>query len=143
MSRGKGSRMRRVNELLREVIAEAVMGLKDPGVGFLTITAVDTSPDLRSAIVFYSVLGTEDEEQATAAALKRAATHVQSAIGSQVRIKYTPVLEFRRDDALERGLRINRILREIEVHDAEAAAAGEGAAEAAGDADVTEVEHGD
>jgi ribosome-binding factor A len=125
--------MRRVNELLREVIAEEVINLKDPGLGFLTITAVDTSPDLRSAIVFYSVLGTEEEEQATDAALKRAASHVQAAVGSQVRIKYTPVLEFRRDDALERGLRINQILHELEVQDAAAAAE---AAEVGGVAEV-------
>jgi ribosome-binding factor A len=127
--------MRRVNELLREVIAEAVMDLKDPGLGFLTITAVDTSPDLRSAIVFYSVLGTEEEEQATDAALKRAASHVQSAVGSQVRIKYTPVLEFRRDDALERGLRINRILHEIEAQEAAEAAEAAEATEATEAAD--------
>jgi ribosome-binding factor A len=116
--------MRRVNELLREVIADEVTKLKDPGLGFLTITAVDTTPDLRSAVVFFSVLGTEEEEEATAAALKRAASHIQTSVGRQVRIKYTPVLEFRRDDALERGLRINQILREIEAQDAADDASG-------------------
>jgi ribosome-binding factor A len=110
--------MRRVNELLREVIAEEVTELKDPGLGFLTITAVDTSPDLRSAVVYYSVLGSEEEQQATSDALARAARHIQTAVGHQVRIKYTPVLEFRRDEALERGLRISRLLHELAEEEA-------------------------
>lgn len=114
MSRGKNSRMRRVNELLREVIAEEVTELKDPGLGFLTITAVDTSPDLRSAVVYFSVLGTPEEEDATAAALDRAAGHIQTEVGRQVRIKYTPVLEFRRDEALSTGIRINELIHRLE-----------------------------
>lgn len=107
------SRMRRVNELLREVIAEEVMYLKDPGVGFLTITGVDTSPDLRNATVYYSVLGSEEEEEATAAALDRATPRIQAAIGPQVRLKYIPKLLFVRDPAIETGLRIEERLREI------------------------------
>lgn len=114
MSRGKNSRMRRVNELLREVIAEEVTELKDPGLGFLTITAVDTAPDLRSAVVYFSVLGTPEEEEATAAALDRAARHIQTEVGRQVRIKYTPVLEFRRDEALSTGIRINELIHRLE-----------------------------
>ena len=108
-----GPRMPRVNELLREVIAEEVVNLKDPAIGFLTITGVDTSPDLRRALVFYTALGSAEEQAECAAALKRATPHIRSRLGSQVRLKYTPALEFRVDSSLATGLRIDSILREI------------------------------
>ncbi len=105
--------MPRVNELLREVIAEEVGNLKDPAIGFLTITAVDTSPDLHNAIVFYTAMGSEDEQAACAAAVERATPHIRSRVGSQVRLKYTPALEFRVDGSLEEGMRMDAILRDI------------------------------
>ena len=108
-----GPRMPRVNELLREVIAEEVRDLKDPAIGFVTITEVDTSPDLRNAHVYYTALGSEEEQAACAAALERATPHLRSRLGGQVRLKYTPALEFRVDPSLETGLRIDSILREI------------------------------
>lgn len=116
MSRG-GSRMRRVNELLREVIAQEVARLKDPGLGFVTITGVNTSPDLRAARVYYSVLGDEAERASTQAALDRAAPRVQGVVGSEVRIKYNPRLEFVFDETIERGVRLERLLNEIEETD--------------------------
>ncbi len=73
MSRPDSPRMRKVNELLKEVIADAVTNLKDPGIGFLTITGVNTSPDLRNAFVFYSVRGSDEKVEATGEALTRAA----------------------------------------------------------------------
>jgi ribosome-binding factor A len=106
--------MRKVNELLREVIADEVTELKDPGIGFLTITGVETAPDLRHAIVYYSVLGTAEEATATAEALHRASRRLQAAVGHQTRIKYTPVLEFRVDPSIEQGLRIDRLLHDLE-----------------------------
>lgn len=109
-------RMRRVNELLRELVAEEITRLKDPAIGFVTVTGVDTDPDLRHAVVYYSTLGTDEEQQASAGALKRAAPHIQAEIGPQLKIKYLPRLEFKRDPAIERGLRIDALLREIE-HD--------------------------
>jgi len=105
--------MPRVNELLREVIAEEVQGLKDPAIGFVTITAVDTSPDLHNALVFYTAMGSEEEQAACAEALERATPHIQARMGAQVRLKYTPALEFRVDSSLATGLRIDSILREI------------------------------
>lgn len=105
--------MRKVNELLREVIADAVISLKDPGIGFLTITGVDTSPDLRNAFVFYTVLGTEEEQQATADALQRAAPHIQEMAGSQIRMKYTPRLTFRVDPSVDEGIKIDRLLKDL------------------------------
>lgn len=114
MSRPDGPRMRKVNELLREVIAEAVTELKDPGLGFLTITGVDATPDLRTAVVYYSVLGTDEEVAETGAALGRAAPHIQSIAGSQIRMKYTPRLTFRLDPSISEGIKIDRLLRELE-----------------------------
>lgn len=105
--------MSRVNELLREVIAAEVMSLKDPRIGFVTITGVDTAPDLSHAKVFYSAMGTDEEQQASTAALERAAPHLRSQLGSQVRLKHIPRLEFHRDTAIDRGLRIEALLREV------------------------------
>ena len=112
-----GPRMPRVNELLREVIAEEIRDLKDPAVGFVTVTAVDTSPDLHNAVVYYTVLGSEEERAACAAALGRATPHIRSRMGAQVRLKYTPALEFRVDSSLEAGMRIDSILRQIGSED--------------------------
>lgn len=119
MTRMPSPRMRKINELLRAVVAEDIAGLKDPGIGFVTVTSVDTSPDLRSAVVFYSVLGTEDEKAATAAALARAAPHIQSDVGRQVRIKFTPRLTFQVDPSIEHGMRIDRLLRGLDRDDAD------------------------
>ncbi len=113
MRRDTTPRMRKVNELLREVIADAVTSLKDPGLGFLTITGVDTSPDLRTAVVFYSVLGSAADREATAAALNRATPRIQAIEGSQIRMKYTPRLTFRVDASIEEGEKIDRLLKDV------------------------------
>ncbi|GMQ85942.1 MAG: ribosome-binding factor A [Acidimicrobiia bacterium] len=111
MRRDTTPRMRKVNELLREVIADAVSSLKDPGLGFLTITGVDTSPDLRTAVVFYTVLGSDEDREATAAALERATPRLHAIAGSQIRMKYTPRLTFLVDASIEEGEKIDRLLR--------------------------------
>ena len=116
----RGDRMRRVNELLRETIAEEVRDLKDPRIGFVTITGVDTSPDLRNALVFFSVLGDDEEAAATGEALQHAAPHIQEGVGSQVRLKYLPKLEFRVDASIAHGTKIDAILADIaKEHDEE------------------------
>ena len=119
MSRSGGSRMRKVNELLREIIAEALTGLKDPRIGFVTVTGVDTAPDLRHAVVYYSVLGSEDEEHATAAALASSGSRLQRAVASQTRLKFTPVLKFVVDPSIREGERITEILRQLGSESAE------------------------
>lgn len=113
MSKPRSPRMRKVNELLREVIAEETTELKDPRIGFLTITGVDTAPNLRNAIVYYSVIGDDTQHKETAAALKSAAKRFQAVIGRQTRLKYTPVLEFRIDPAIGEGLRMDQLLQEL------------------------------
>jgi ribosome-binding factor A len=105
--------MRKVNELIREVVAEAVVDLKDPRIGFLTITGAETSPDLRHAVIFYSVLGSDQEKADTAEALDHASSRIQRAIGSETRLRYTPKLTFRVDPSIDEGLRISRILAEM------------------------------
>jgi ribosome-binding factor A len=103
--------MRRVNEALREVITEAIAGeLQDPRIGFVTVTAVDTSPDLRAAKVFVSVLGDEDEREATLAGLRSSHGVLQRTIAGQMRIKRTPTLSFHYDEGIERADRVTRLL---------------------------------
>ena len=113
MSASRVPRMRKVNEMLREVIAEEVQLLQDPRIGFVTITGVDCAPDLRAAKVYYSVLGDDEERAATQEALQRSAPHIQAAMGPQVRLKYLPKLRFVVDDSVERGIRMEQLLREI------------------------------
>jgi ribosome-binding factor A len=106
-------RMRRVNQVIREVIGDAIATeLDDPRIGFVTVTAVDTSPDLRSARVYVSVLGDEGEREATLAALTSSHGLLQSRIATEMRIKYTPTLSFHYDDGPERGVRVARLLDE-------------------------------
>jgi ribosome-binding factor A len=105
----------RVNEVVREVLAEQLLQLSDPRLELVTITGVDVSPDLRNAVVFYSQLGVEDEE--TADALAAAAPVLKAALGRDVRLKYLPRLAFREDPAIEAGQRVEAILRDL--HDGE------------------------
>lgn len=106
-------RMRRVNEVIREVLGSAIASeLEDPRIGFVTVTAVDTSPDLRSARVYVSVLGDEGERAATLAALRSSHGVLQAAIAREMRIKRTPALTFRYDEGPERGVRLSRLLEE-------------------------------
>jgi len=119
MSRQKTPRMRKVNELVREVVADAVTDLKDPRIGFLTITGAETSPDLRHAVVYYSVLGSDEEKEGTAAALNSARSRIQGVLGRETRMRYTPVLEFRVDPSIDEGIRITQILADLEEAEGE------------------------
>jgi ribosome-binding factor A len=106
-------RMRRVNEVMREVLSGAIAtDLQDPRIGFVTVTGVDTSPDLRSARVFVSVLGDEEEREATLAGLRSSHGPLQSAIAAEMRLKRTPTLSFHYDDSVARGDRITRLLED-------------------------------
>jgi ribosome-binding factor A len=110
-----GDRIRRVNEAVREVLSGAITSeLKDPRVGFVTVTAVETSPDLRHARVYVSVLGNPGERRRTLAALDNAHGFLQRRVGSQLRMKHTPQLQFVYDDTPERGMRISRLLDDQE-----------------------------
>jgi ribosome-binding factor A len=106
-------RMRRVNEVMREVIGSAISTeLEDPRIGFVTVTAVDTSPDLRAARVYVSVLGSESDREATLAALRSSHGVLQATIAREMRIKRTPTLSFHYDEGPERGVRLSKLLDE-------------------------------
>ena len=117
MSKQPSPRMRKVNELLREVIAEEATELKDPRIGFLTITGVDTAPNLRNARVYYSVMGDEKQKEETAAALSSAAKRLQAVIGKQTRLKYTPILKFLVDPAIEEGIRVDALIKNLKAEE--------------------------
>jgi ribosome-binding factor A len=105
--------MRRVNEVLREVIGAAISAdLSDPRIGFVTVTSVETSPDLRTAKVYVSVLGDEEAREATLEGLRASSGVIQSRIAAETRLKRTPTLTFRYDETVERGIRISRLLEE-------------------------------
>ena len=106
--------MRRVDEAMREVLSDAVQALKDPRIGFVTVTAVDTSPDLRHANVWVSVLGDESQRRLTLDGLASAHGLLQRAVASQLRLKNTPQLAFQYDDTAERADRLERLLSEAD-----------------------------
>jgi len=110
-----GPRMRRINEVLREVVGAAISGeLSDPRIGFVTVTSVETSPDLRTAKVFVSVLGDEDEREATLEGLRSSHGVVQARIAAETRMKRTPTLTFHYDDTIEKASRVSELLEEVE-----------------------------
>jgi ribosome-binding factor A len=104
--------MRRINEVLREVVGATIAtDLNDPRIGFVTVTSVETSPDLRTAKVFVSVLGSEEERDATLAGLRSAHGVIQSRIAAETRMKRTPTLTFHYDSTVEQGVRISHLLQ--------------------------------
>ena len=113
LSRLVSSHMRRVNAAVREVLAEAVGELRDPRIGFVTVTEVATSPDLRTARVFVSVLGSERKREKTLAGLEAAHGVLQARIASELRMKRTPQLTFEYDDSVERGVRMSQLIDEL------------------------------
>jgi ribosome-binding factor A len=110
-------RMRRVNESVRQVLSEALLELKDPRIGFVTVTGVETSPDLRQARVYVSVLGGERKRQATLKGLSAAHGVLQSRIGRELRLKRTPQLTFEYDPSVERGVRMTKLIDELAPDD--------------------------
>jgi ribosome-binding factor A len=111
--------MRRVNAAVQEVLAEAVGELRDPRIGFVTVTGVKTSPDLRQAQVFISVLGSEKKREQTLAGLEAAHGVLQGRIARELRMKRTPQLTFQYDDSVERGVRMSHLIDELAPDDDE------------------------
>jgi ribosome-binding factor A len=108
-------RPERVAEEFREILAEEIGRLKDPRVGFVTITRVEVPPDLRKAVVYYTSMGDERARRGTEAGLRSARAHLRAELGHQVRLKFTPDLEFREDLAVSQVERITELLRQIET----------------------------
>jgi ribosome-binding factor A len=111
--------MRRVNESVRQVLSEAVGQLKDPRIGFVTVTGVVTSPDLRHARVFVSVLGGERKRVQTLAGLQAAHSVLQAQLAHELRMKRTPQLTFEYDPSVERGVRMTKLIDELAPDDSE------------------------
>lgn len=102
----------RIEKLAREVLGEAIQALKDPRVGFATVTSVKMSPDLRTASVFVSVLGNDGQRRRSIEALTHAAPHLRSIFGHEIRMKFLPRLEIVEDTAALEGERIDSLLRQ-------------------------------
>jgi len=106
-------RMRRVNESVRQVLSEALPELKDPRIGFVTVTGVETSPDLRQARVFVSVLGSAKKRKQSLEGLGAAHGVLQSRLARELRMKRTPTLAFEYDPTVEEGVRMSKLIDEL------------------------------
>lgn len=107
------TRPSRVQEEFREVLAEEIPKLKDPRVGFVTVTGVSVTPDLRHARVFYTALGDARARRATAAGLRSARAHLRQVLGAQVRLKFLPDIEFEEDTTEESAGHVEELLRRL------------------------------
>lgn len=114
----QGKRAERVATLIKHELAEAITKrIRDPRVGFVTVTDVKMTEDLKQARVFYSVLGHEAEKQETAKALERARGFFQREIAKAIKLRFTPRLVFSQDDSIEQGLKVDTIIRTIHEED--------------------------
>ena len=103
--------MRRVDEAMRAVLSDAIAkDLKDPRVGFVTVTGVKTSPDMRHASVYVSVLGDDPERAESLDGLRSAHGYLQGRVATELKLKYTPTLTFEYDGSIDRGMRISELL---------------------------------
>src|SRR5437868_5742419 len=108
-------RMRRVDEAVRAVLSDAISkDLQDPRVGFVTVTAVKTSPDLRHARVYVSVLGDEAQRADSMAGLRSARGFLQGRVAGELTLKHTPTINFEYDESVDRGMRISQLLQETD-----------------------------
>jgi ribosome-binding factor A len=107
-------RLARLTELIQQTVSQAALNLKDPGIGFITITGAEISHDVSTAKIFYSVLGTPVEREATAAALERAKPHIRHEVGQLENLRRVPQLIFIYDGSVERADRVTRLLNSIQ-----------------------------
>ena len=114
----QGKRLERVGHLIQMELSQLILHrVKDPRLGFVTITHVSVTPDLRSACVFYSSLGDAKARKESQVALEKASGFLQKEIGSALELRYTPRLKFMFDDSIDRGLEIDRVMRDIQHKD--------------------------
>jgi ribosome-binding factor A len=112
-SEGGGGRKRRVNEAIRQVLSDAVPTLKDPRIGFVTVTGVEATRDFSQATVYVSVYGSEAEQRRTLEGLEAARGVLQAQVGRELQLRRTPVLSFAYDPAVERGVRLGKMIDEL------------------------------
>ncbi len=109
--------MRRVNESVREVVSEAIVALKDPRIGFVTVTGVDTAPDLRTSTIYISVLGSAKKQRKSLEGLNSSAGAVQERVAIELRLKRTPILTFEYDPTVEQGVKMSQLIDELAPDD--------------------------
>lgn len=109
----KNQRNERVNAQFKEEIADLLRKVKDPRVGFVSVTEVDVTPDLKQARIYISVLGDEAQKRSTLEGLKSASGFVKSELAKRVRLRLMPEFEWRYDTSLAHGARINELLHQV------------------------------
>jgi ribosome-binding factor A len=102
-----------VNEVVREALADELERMSDPRLGFVTLTGVEVSSDIRYADVYYSALGTPEEQAESSNALRSATPRLRAMLGKQVRLKFVPELRFHEDPAIAQGRRIEEVIRQV------------------------------
>src|SRR5918994_224592 len=123
----QGSRPDRVADQIRAELASLLArDVHDPGIGFITLTRVQMSPDLQLARVFYTMLGDEAARRTTATALERATPFLRKQIGGRLRLRRVPELTFKFDESVVHQDRIEQILRDLHEEEAKRAAAADG-----------------
>lgn len=111
-----GQRVARIREEVKKEASDIIRRLKDPRVGFVTVTDTEVSSDMRYVKIFVSVLGSEEEKQKTMEALHRATGFIRTELGGRIRLRHTPEIHFKFDESIERGARIFELLREVGPH---------------------------
>jgi ribosome-binding factor A len=122
----QGPRIQRVSEEFREILAEEIPKLKDPRIGFVTVTGVKVTADLRRAWVYYTAFGDDKERASTRAGLRSAVPRLRGVIGKQVRMKFLPELAFEEDATLEEAAKIDRLIARLNAGDQPGGDAEEG-----------------
>ena len=111
----QGKRGERVGHLLQKELSQLIIErVKDPRIGFITITHVKMAPDMKSAVIFFSVMGDDAKKKESLKTLERSTGFLQREIGHALNLRYTPRLHWEIDDSLEEGLKIDKVLRDLE-----------------------------
>lgn len=110
-------RVQRVREAIKQEASDIIQQMKDPRIGFVTVTDAEVSRDLRHVKIFVSVLGDEESRRASLEGLERATGYIRSELGQRIRLRHTPEILFRWDESLERGARISKILQDLKEDD--------------------------
>lgn len=111
-------RVRKIQEFIKQEVSRIILQeLKDPRLGFVTVTDARITGDLREATVYVSLFGSDEEKKNTLAALSKAQGHIRSEVGKRLGIRYSPQIEFKEDESLEYGMKIESILHDIEKKD--------------------------
>ena len=111
-------RVRKIQEFIKQEVSNILLReLKDPRLGFVTVTDARITGDLREATVYVSLFGKPEEKQNTMKALKNATGYIRMEVGRRLGIRYSPTIEFKEDTSLDYGMKIDKILRDIEKKD--------------------------